>query len=63
MPCFIDGCDIRLYFAWSLLDNFEWTTRYTKYFGLYYVDFDNDQVRSPKALAFWFHKVLKEDNR
>lgn len=56
-----DGCDIRSYFAWSLLDNFEWATGYTVRFGLYYVDFDNDQARYPKASAFWFRKVLKGD--
>lgn len=59
MPCCRDGCDIRSYFAWSLLDNFEWATGYTVRFGLFYVDFDNEQARYPKASAFWFRKVLK----
>ena len=44
------GVPLRGYFAWSLLDNFEWAWGYTKRFGLVYVDYDT-QRRTPKASA------------
>ncbi|KMZ63156.1 Beta-glucosidase, family GH1 [Zostera marina] len=53
-----DGTDIRGYFAWSLLDNFEWAQGYTKRFGLVYVDYKNGLKRHPKASALWFSEFL-----
>ena len=47
-----DGVDLRGYFAWSLLDNFEWAYGYDKRFGLVHVDYAT-QVRTPKASARW----------
>ena len=41
---------MRGYFAWSLLDNFEWSHGYNKRFGIVHVDYDT-QVRTPKASA------------
>lgn len=44
------GCDLRGYFAWSLLDNLEWASGYTKRFGIVHVDFET-QRRTPKESA------------
>ncbi|XP_057451606.1 beta-glucosidase 42 [Lotus japonicus] len=54
-----DGADVRGYFAWSLLDNFEWAQGYTKRFGLVYVDYKNGLTRHPKSSAYWFSRFLK----
>lgn len=54
-----DGADVRGYFVWSLLDNFEWAQGYTKRFGLVYVDYKNGLVRHPKSSAYWFMRFLK----
>ena len=50
------GADVRGYFAWSLLDNFEWAWGYHQRFGIVRVDYDT-QVRTPKASALWYAKV------
>ena len=52
------GVDLRGYFAWSLLDNFEWSAGYSKRFGLYHVDFAT-QCRSPKASADYYRDVIR----
>ncbi|AJD92791.1 beta-glucosidase [Jeotgalibacillus malaysiensis] len=49
--------DLRGYFAWSFLDNFEWAFGYCKRFGLVYVDFETQQ-RIPKESAKWFQQVI-----
>lgn len=54
-----DGTDVRGYFAWSLLDNFEWGQGYTKRFGIVYVDYKNGLSRHPKSSAMWFSQFLK----
>jgi beta-glucosidase len=51
------GVPLRGYFAWSLLDNFEWAWGYTRRFGLFYVDY-RDQRRTPKASARWYSSVI-----
>jgi beta-glucosidase len=53
----LDGVPLRGYFAWSLLDNFEWTRGYEKRFGLYWVDYAT-QRRVPKDSAFWYRDVV-----
>lgn len=57
--CLKKGIAIKGYFAWSLLDNFEWTEGYSKRFGLVYVDFDTLE-RKPKASAHWYASLIRE---
>ncbi|XP_059069115.1 beta-glucosidase 12-like [Cryptomeria japonica] len=54
-----DGSNIQGYFAWSLLDNFEWVNGYTVRFGLHYIDYKNNLNRYPKASVYWFQTFLK----
>jgi beta-glucosidase len=53
-----DGVPLRGYFAWSLLDNFEWSWGYGKRFGLVHVDFDT-QLRTPKSSARWYGSAAR----
>ncbi|GGX55336.1 GH1 family beta-glucosidase [Streptomyces fructofermentans] len=52
------GVDVRGYFVWSLLDNFEWAEGYARRFGLVHVDFGT-QERTPKASYGWLREVLR----
>ncbi|XP_058073470.1 beta-glucosidase 12-like [Magnolia sinica] len=54
-----DGVDVRGYFAWSLLDNFEWADGFTVRFGLNYVDYKDGLKRYPKQSALWFKQFLR----
>ncbi|KAJ6706858.1 GLYCOSYL HYDROLASE [Salix viminalis] len=51
------GADVRGYFAWSLLDNFEWIYGYTQRYGLYHVDYTTLK-RTPKLSATWFKEFI-----
>ncbi|RFU87534.1 beta-glucosidase [Streptomyces triticagri] len=53
-----DGADVRGYFLWSLLDNFEWAHGYSKRFGAVYVDYPTG-TRTPKASARWYAEVAR----
>lgn len=52
-----DGVDVRGYFQWSILDNFEWAEGYKERFGLVYVDYPT-QRRIPKDSAYWYQDVI-----
>nr|WBO77909.1 GH1 family beta-glucosidase [Streptomyces sp. SBE_14.2] len=52
------GVDVRGYFVWSLLDNFEWAEGYARRFGLVHVDYAT-QKRTPKASYHWYREVLR----
>ncbi|VAH33312.1 unnamed protein product [Triticum turgidum subsp. durum] len=54
-----DGANVKGYFAWSLLDNFEWASGYTVRFGLHFVDYNHGRKRYPKRSAGWFKRFLK----
>jgi beta-glucosidase len=53
-----DGVPVAGYFAWSLLDNFEWEHGYSKRFGLVYVDYTT-QERIPKTSALWYRDHIE----
>ncbi|HZL12262.1 MAG TPA: GH1 family beta-glucosidase [Prolixibacteraceae bacterium] len=55
-----NGVNLQGYFAWSLLDNFEWALGYQKQFGLVHVDMKTLE-RTPKASAYWYSGVVKNN--
>jgi beta-glucosidase len=52
-----EGVDVRGYYQWSLMDNFEWALGYDKRFGLVHIDFDTLE-RTPRDSAHWFREVI-----
>ncbi|RJP27279.1 MAG: beta-glucosidase [Candidatus Omnitrophota bacterium] len=55
-----NGVQLKGYFVWSFMDNFEWALGYTKRFGLHYVDYRTGE-RIPKKSAQWYHGVIKNN--
>ena len=56
------GVDLRGYFVWSLLDNYEWAEGYSKRFGIVYVDYST-QRRIPKTSAQWYRDTIAAHHR
>jgi beta-glucosidase len=55
-----EGIDIKAYFHWSAMDNFEWSFGFSKRFGLIYIDYKTQQ-RIMKDSAFWYSEVIKNN--
>ena len=55
-----DDADVRGYFVWSLLDNFEWAHGFSKKFGLVHVDLASLE-RTPKMSAGWYAEVIRRN--
>ena len=55
-----DGADVRAYYEWSLMDNFEWSFGYSKRFGMVWTDFAT-QARIPKKSAAFYSEVIRRD--
>jgi len=53
------GVDVRGYFVWSLIDNFEWADGYSKRFGIVHVDYETGR-RTPKDSAIWYRGLAGE---
>ncbi|KAG5522452.1 hypothetical protein RHGRI_034586 [Rhododendron griersonianum] len=60
-----DGCNVKGYFVWSLLDNWEWSVGFGSRFGLYFVDYHDKLKRYPKDSVKWFKTFLasEEENQ
>ncbi|RJQ90670.1 GH1 family beta-glucosidase [Amycolatopsis panacis] len=56
----VAGVDVRGYFVWSLLDNFEWSKGYAPRFGLVHVDYET-QRRTPKDSFAWYRKLVRHE--
>ena len=52
-----EGCDVRGYYAWTLVDNFEWAEGFRQRFGIVHVDFDTQQ-RTIKDSGYWFRDLI-----
>ena len=53
-----EGCDVRGYFQWSFIDNFEWARGYNPRFGIVFVDYST-QKRTLKDSAYWYKKTIE----
>lgn len=55
-----EGFDVRGYFVWSFIDNYEWTEGFSKRFGLVHVDYKTLQ-RTPKLSGYWYSKIIESN--
>jgi beta-glucosidase len=52
-----EGCDVRGYYTWTLIDNFEWAMGFSQRFGIVHVDFDT-QKRTIKDSGYWYRDLI-----
>ncbi len=57
-----EGSDVKGYFVWTLMDNFEWAEGYDKRFGLIFVDYANDQQRIIKDSGYWYRDFIRKNS-
>lgn len=57
-----EGADIKGYFYWSFMDNFEWESGYDPRFGLTFIDYANSQNRIPKDSFYWYQGLIKSQS-
>jgi beta-glucosidase len=55
-----EGCDVRGYYGWTLIDNFEWAEGYRQRFGIVHVDFETQQ-RTIKDSGYWFRDLIAKN--
>jgi len=55
-----DGVNLKGYYVWSFMDNFEWAYGYSKRFGIVYVDYETLK-RTPKKSALWYRDVIADN--
>ena len=53
-----EGANVKGYFLWSLMDNYEWADGYSKRFGIHYVDYDHNLARYAKDSAKWYSQLI-----
>ncbi|CDP07696.1 unnamed protein product [Coffea canephora] len=58
-----EGANVKGYFAWSFIDDYEWDAGLTLRFGLNYVDYKEGMKRFPKLSALWFKKFLRKPSK
>ncbi|RRT40953.1 hypothetical protein B296_00058178, partial [Ensete ventricosum] len=62
--CYRNGANTKGYFVWSFMDVFELITGYQSRFGLYFVNFDDEnRPRKPKLSAQWYSSFLKQKKK
>ncbi len=61
--CIRDGLDIRGYFYWSLVDNYEWIQGFDSRFGLYNVDFESFQRKPTRAATYYANLIKKQKTK
>lgn len=54
-----EGVNVKGYYVWSAMDLYSWVNGYKKRYGLVYVNFDNDNQRTPKASYYWYRQLIE----